>query len=385
MKTDWREVKLVNILREVSRPESPSEDKEYRLLGMRWYAGGLFEKQRAKGRDIKANKIYRVETGDVAYNRLFAWKGSFGVAGQEDDGAYVSNEFPCFVADETQVERDFLKWYMARSSFWQEAQSLSTGMSRQSRLRLKQERFLALSIPLPPLPEQRRIVAKLDKIAARSEEAKMLARQIEEGQTALLLRRVDELAKDAPRAPMTEVAPVVRRPVAIDPDAWYPELGIRSFGKGTFHKDPIKGSGLGSKRLFQIVPGDLLFSNVFSWEGAIAVVQPEDKGRFGSHRFISCVPDHERATAQFLCWWFLAEEGLADIRAASPGAAGRNKTLGIKKLKAIKVPLPPIAQQREFDELIRRIQRTKIIHEQTAASLGTIIPALLDQAFRGEL
>jgi type I restriction enzyme S subunit len=385
MKADWREVKLANILREVSRPESPLEDKEYRLLGMRWYAGGLFEKQRAKGCDIKANKIYRVETGDVAYNRLFAWKGSFGVARQEDDGAYVSNEFPCFIADETQVERDFLKWYMARSSFWQEVESLSTGMSRQSRLRLKQERFLSLSVHLPPLPEQRRIVATLDKASSRMEEAKRLAGQIEEEQTALLLRRVEELAKDAPRAPMAEVAPVVRRPVAIDPDAWYPELGIRSFGKGTFHKDPIKGSELGSKRLFQIMPGDLLFSNVFSWEGAIAVVKPEDKGRFGSHRFISCVPDPERATTQFLCWWFLAEEGLADIRAASPGAAGRNKTLGIKKLEAIEVPLPPIDRQREFGELIRRIQCARTIHQQTAASLEALMPALLDQAFRGEL
>jgi type I restriction enzyme S subunit len=184
---------------------------------------------------------------------------------------------------------------------------------------------------------------------------------------------------------MAEVASIVRRPVAIDPDAWFPELGIRSFGKGTFHKDPIKGSELGSKRLFQIMPGDLLFSNVFSWEGAIAVVKPEDKGRFGSHRFVSCVPDQERATAQFLCWWFFAEEGLADIRAASPGAAGRNKTLGIKKLEAIEVPLPPIEHQREFGELIRRIQRARTIHQQTAASLEALMPSLLDQAFQGKL
>ena len=117
----------------------------------------------------------------------------------------------------------------------------------------------------------------------------------------------------------------------------------------------------------------------------MAVVRPEDKGRVGSHRFISCVPDPERATAQFLCWWFLAEEGFADIRAASPGAAGRNKTLGVKKLEAIEVPLPPIDRQREFGELIRRIQRARIIHHQTAASLEFLMPALLDQAFRGEL
>lgn len=184
---------------------------------------------------------------------------------------------------------------------------------------------------------------------------------------------------------MSEVAPLVRHQVEIEADAWYPELGIRFFGKGTFHKEAIKGSEMGSKRIYQIMPGDLLFSNVFSWEGAIAVVKPEDKDRFGSHRFITCVPDTERVTAQFLCWWLLSSEGIADIRAASPGAAGRNKTLGIKKLEAIEVPIPPLKAQQDFGELIKRIQRARTIHQQNAASLEALMPALLDQAFRGEL
>lgn len=184
---------------------------------------------------------------------------------------------------------------------------------------------------------------------------------------------------------MSEVAPVVRRPVDVQPSEWYPELGIRSFGKGTFHKEAIKGSELGSKRIYRIEPGDLLFSNVFSWEGAIAVVQPEDKGRFGSHRFITCVPDPDRVTAEFLCYYFLTDEGLADIRAASPGAAGRNKTLGVKKLEEIKVPLPPITKQRDFGELLRRLRLANSIHGQTVASLDHFMPALLDHAFRGEL
>lgn len=125
--------------------------------------------------------------------------------------------------------------------------------------------------------------------------------------------------------------------------------------------------------------------NVASWEGAIAVVQPADKGRFGSHRSITCVPDPKRATAQFLCHWFLSNEGLLDIRAASPGAAGRNKTLGIEKQEAIEVPLPPIQQQREFGKLIKATQRARTAHQQTATSLEGLMPALLDQAFRGEL
>jgi type I restriction enzyme S subunit len=75
------------------------------------------------------------------------------------------------------------------------------------------------------------------------------------------------------------------------------------------------------------MPGDLLFTNVFAWEGAIAVARPEDAGRVASYRFISCVPKPDVATSQFLCFYFLTPEGLELIGAASPGSALRNRTL----------------------------------------------------------
>lgn len=52
------------------------------------------------------------------------------------------------------------------------------------------------------------------------------------------------------------------------------ELGIRLFVKGTLHKPPLSGAEVGSKRLFSIEPGDLMFSNVFAREGAVAVAKP---------------------------------------------------------------------------------------------------------------
>src|SRR5260221_1482662 len=49
--------------------------------------------------------------------------------------------------------------------------------------------------------------------------------------------------------------------------------------------------------LFTIEPGDLLFNIVFAWEGAVAVARQQDKGRFGSHRFLTCVPKADFALA----------------------------------------------------------------------------------------
>lgn len=149
-----------------------------------------------------------------------------------------------------------------------------------------------------------------------------------------------------PKVSLAEIAPIVRRQVEIRHDHSYPELGIRSFGRGTFHKPALSGADVGSKRLFRIEPGDLVLSNVFAWEGAIAVASPLDAGRFGSHRFITCVVDGERANATYIKLYLTTSpEGRAQVLQASPGGAGRNRTLGVEKMGQIQIPLPPLAEQ----------------------------------------
>ena len=48
----------------------------------------------------------------------------------------------------------------------------SRGTSGKNRIR--PERFLEIEIPLPPLPEQRRIVARIEELAAKINEARGL-------------------------------------------------------------------------------------------------------------------------------------------------------------------------------------------------------------------
>lgn len=99
----WDPTPLSELLTPISRAEPVLPTKEYRLLGARWYAKGLYVKDVKLGSAIRADRLYRVKHGDFVYNRLFAWKGSFAVASQHDDGCYVSNEFPCFAVDEKKL------------------------------------------------------------------------------------------------------------------------------------------------------------------------------------------------------------------------------------------------------------------------------------------
>jgi type I restriction enzyme S subunit len=232
--------------------------------------------------------------------------------------------------------------------------------------------------------EQDRIVSKIECINQRIEQIKKLRGEQTKDINNLLFSKYTELVKNAHWLSMKEVAPIIRREVKLEDTRFYPELGIKCFGKGTFHKPLLTGLEIGTKKIFQIKRGDLVFSNVFAWEGGIAIAKTEDNDRYGSHRFISCVVDKEKVLGEFLCFHFLSPKGLEDINACSPGGAGRNKTLGLEKLMKIKVPVPNISLQNEFVELLQGVNVIKEKQGESEKELSELMPAILDKTFKGE-
>lgn len=152
-----------------------------------------------------------------------------------------------------------------------------------------------------------------------------------------------------------DIAVLRRISVTVEPSEEYREIGIRSFGRGIFHKEPVTGATLGAKRVFEIHPGDLVLSNVFAWEGAIALARDAESGMIGSHRFMTYVVDAEVADANYLRHYFLSDHGLEQIRRASPGSAGRNRTLGIQAFQSLEVQLPPVEEQRELAQRLDHV------------------------------
>jgi len=272
-------------------------------------------------------------------------------------------------------------WYAHATGLTEQFQNNSTNLRN-----LDFKRFLAeVSVPLPSLAEQRRLVKRIEGLTMRAQELRSLNASLVEDADRLLEADYKRICRDARTQPFGKVAKLVRRRVEMHPDESYPETGIRSFGKGTFHKPALTGLQLGNKRVFRICTGDLVFMNVFAWEGAIAVAKPEDEGRVASHRFMMHEVDPKLATAEFLCYHLLTDHGLEHIRAASPGSAGRNRTLGITKLHAIPVPIPPIEAQRRFSKLHALRDKLRKLQAETESELAAFTPALLAKAFRGEL
>lgn len=293
--------------------------------------------------------------------------------------AYVVSHLAIVEANNSILSDDFLFHWLCSLNMAGAAQSEAGYPS----LRLSD--VADFQIPVPTLPEQRRIVARLDAMTSRSLKLRELNSSLVEDMTRLLRAEYKRITEDAPTKPFSDVAKLVRRWVKTKPDQNYPETGIRSFGKGTFHKPALTGEQLGTKRICRIKAGDLVFMNVFAWEGAIAVAQPEDDGRVASHRFMMHEVLPDQATAEFMCYYFLTERGLEQIRGASPGSAGRNRTLGITKLEKIPVPVPRIEDQRRFAKLWKLHFQLQRLHREADAELALFMPALLSKAFRGRL
>jgi type I restriction enzyme S subunit len=341
-------------------------------------------RQTVRGRDVKTKRQYRVRAGQFVYSRIDARHGAFGLVPSELDGAIVSGDFPVFDVNTDVVNPRYVAYMVQARRFVAQLKDPSRGVT--NRQRLSEAVLLSLEIPWTSDPQrQLRIVQTIDAVARRVSEVRQLRALILDEQEEMLRAYARQLATSADRRPLREVAPLVRRAVEIDEATFYPELGIRSFGRGTFHKPPILGKTLGSKRLYRIEPGDLVFNNVFAWEGAIAVAQAGDAGRHGSHRFLTCVANPDLATPEFLRAWFLTDEGMSHVLAASPGAAGRNRTLGLKKLMKVPVPTPPIDDQRRLTEITKRVDAARLVQASADKSLEEVMPAVLDLAFTGHL
>ena len=378
----WPVVALGEVAKQVQRPEAPQPGTPYRQIGVRLWGQGAYQRETVDGSETKYPVFYRVEKDDVIVNKIWARNGSVAVVTAELAGSFGSAEFPTYEVDRAILLPGWFAWFTKTPELWEQCDSLSRGTSGQNRLR--PERFLEARLPLPSLDEQHGIVAELDRVAVLVAERSKVIEAAERDASAVLSNAFRQVVDGAPYRPMAEVAPLVRRPVEIDPDQRYPELGVRSFGRGTFHKPALDGMSVGSKKLFRIQAGDLLFNIVFAWEGAVAVAQSEDDDRVGSHRFLTCVPDSNAATADFLRFYFLTPEGLSKLGDASPGGAGRNRTLGLKKLDAITVPVPSLDRQRWFNRLQRQVRSVEALRESSGKDVEGLLPAILHQTFNAE-
>lgn len=144
----------------------------------------------------------------------------------------------------------------------------------------------------------------------------------------------------------------VETPVSVEPDMLYTQIGIRSHGKGLFYKEPVTGKSLGNKSVFWIEPNCFILNIVFAWEQAFGKTTDNEIGMIGSHRFPMYRPINNSVDLDYIIYYFMTKRGTDILEAASPGGAGRNRTLGQDRFVKSKIMLPPMAEQKKIAEIL---------------------------------
>jgi type I restriction enzyme S subunit len=375
---ELREVLALDLDRVEVRPEIT-----YEMLGVYSFGRGLFRRPAVSGTETSYKFFYRLHPDHVVMSQLFGWEGALALSAPEYAGMYVSPQFPTFRCDSELLDREFLGWLMRRSAFWEELGTRTKGMGDRRRT-LNPEALFSSRTPLPPLEEQRRIVAQIEELAAKVEEARGLRQRVQEQLQALVAslhlslageRRIrigDILALDEEREPVV----VGHR---------YPQVGIKGFGQGLFARETLEASETTYKTFNRLYAGALVLSQVKGWEGAIAVCPPDLAGRYASpeYRTFRCKPGEALPayiSALVATPWFYEQLALL-----TRGVGARRERIRPEQFLEMEIPMPTVDQQRQAIAVFGKAKLAAPLCSETITELDALLPSILDHAFIGKL
>lgn len=382
MSKQWPKVKLGEVLRRSDEIIELQPDAKYREITVKLWGKGVVLRGSVTGAGIAASRRMVARRNQFILSRIDARNGALGIIPNELDGAVVSNDFPLFNLVAERLIPAYLGWMCRTGNFVEECRRSSEGTT--NRVRLKEDIFLARDIPLPPLVEQQRIVARIEELAAEIKEARTLRQQAMEEAEAFITSIHIDFASNRTRK-LREVFELHEDAVLISPTGSYPQVGVRSFGGGLFPKAAITGTDTTYKRFNKLYEGALLLSQVKGWEGAVAVCPPELAGWFVSpeYRTFRCKPTD--ALPSYLATLVRTEWFWSKLTNATRGVGARRERTRPEQFLDLVIPMPKVEQQKYGEALFIKIDLLKRLQVETSAELDAMLPSILDRAFNGGL
>jgi len=311
----WRRVKIGEIAKPIRRVVLVEAGNLYRTMGVKWWGLGAYERESKPGHAISATKMYAVKPGDLVINKIWVRHGSSAIVGNELDGCVVTADFPTFELDNRLILRKWLTHMFKTEWFWTECDAMSRGTS--GRQRIDPRAYLEIEIPLPPLDEQRRIVARIEALAGRIAEAQGLQRTaINEAEALVSAYARKALAEiDAEITELRDWLSPDREGIQTGPfgaqlgagdfrDEGVPILTIGNVQYGGLETSDLRHvSEEKARRLsrFIVQEGDILFARMGT-VGRCCVVPQEAAGWLFNYHLIRVALDRNRIDPKFIHW-----------------------------------------------------------------------------------
>jgi len=155
------------------------DNKEYKRVTIKIRNGGIFLRDKLIGSSIGTKKQFVINEGQFLLSKIDARNGAFGVVPKDVDNGIITGNFWTFDVDYDLINPHFLSLMVTTPEFIKFSENASNGTT--NRHYLQEDLFLAQKIPLPPLPEQNRIVENYNKKIKLATEQEKKAEKFKEG------------------------------------------------------------------------------------------------------------------------------------------------------------------------------------------------------------
>jgi len=358
-------------------------------------AQGVVLRDIADGAAIRTKSQFQATAGQFVVSRIDARNGAFGIVPHELNQSVVSSNFLTFDIDKQRLEPQFLEFFAARRTFWEQCAAISEGTTNRVPVRL--DGFLALKLPLPPLAEQRRIVARIQGFVDHVSQVRSLQDQAANEVATLTSSALESVfsPKPWPAAwgvrPLPEVADLARG-----------KFGHRPRNEPRFYGGTTPFIQIGdisnSNRYIRshsqtLNEAGLAISRSFPAGTVVIAITGATIGVTGILTFESCFPDSivgiqakaECTTPEFI--YFAVEHAKKTALAEATQSTQPNINLG--NLERLKVLIPPMSEQLRIvtylEGLQEHIDALKRLQAERAEEMAALLPSLFDRAFTGQL
>ena len=243
----------------------------------------------------------------------------------------------------------------------------------------------------PPLLEQRRIVARIEELAAKIEEARGLRKKAGEEVTALFASSKTTIFEKQPFWKEARVGDFCDPPQYGYTESATSEpigprfLRITDIQNGHVDWDSVPFCNCPDSEKYLLKENDLVFARTGATTGKSFLIVKCPKAIFASY-LIRLRVKHS-VSIEYLYQYFQTPSYWSQITDEKKGTGQPN--VNGKKLTNIRVPIPPLPEQRRIvaylDELQAKVDALRRLQSETGAELDALMPAVLDRAFKGDM
>jgi type I restriction enzyme S subunit len=371
----------------------------YRTVGCHLYGEGVYERETKTGVEIKASRMWAIDEDDLVINRIWAQKGSAGIVPNHLAGAVVTQDFPVWVLDSNKAFPPYIGWYLKTPSFWEECRRHSHGTSGRERLSPKE--LPNVMFPFPPLDEQRRIVARIEELAALIEEAHGLRAKARAEARLLSSSTKNDVFNEEFRGKWRAVTlgqvADIRSGVTLGrklsgPTIQLPYLRVANVQDGylDLHEVKVVEIRASERDKWLLQPGDILLTEGGDWDklGRGTVWHGEISNCIHQNHIFRVRVSSNEFIPEYLSALISSPYGKTYFQSASKQTTNL-ATINQTQLKAFSVFRPPLPEQHRIvtylDDLQAQVDELTALQDATQAELDALLPSVLDRAFRGEL